>query len=218
MANQNVRKLVEAALLLALATVLTILSKFIPLQLPFGGSVTLISMLPIVLISYRQGIKWGLLSAFVFAIIQIFTGLDTVKAFFMPGDSQMVVWKALCVVALDYFIAYTVLGIAGVFRSKLSPVPALCWGSVLALSLRYLSHTISGAIFFGTWAEWFFTDEFQITSVGNFVLSHFSGTGLALVYSVIYNGLYMIPEIILTTIAAGIVAKIPAIVQKYEDS
>ncbi|MFT3952489.1 MAG: energy-coupled thiamine transporter ThiT [Oscillospiraceae bacterium] len=216
MSNSKTARLVETAMLIALATVLALISKLLPLQLPFGGSVTLVSMLPIVLISYRNGIRWGLMGAFVYAIIQILTGLDVVRAFFLPGDSQMVAWKAILVILFDYILAYTALGLGGLFRKSGSPVKALCLGSIVALALRYLCHIISGAIFFGTWAEWFFTDEFQITSVGDFVLGHFSGTGLAVVYSVIYNGLYMIPEIIITALAAALIARVPVVVRQAD--
>lgn len=84
--------------------------------------------------------------------------------------------------------------------------------SIVALSLRYLAHIISGYIFFGTWAEWFFSqDGFAL---GAKILEKFSGQGLALLYSVIYNGLYMIPEIIITAIVALIIGRVPQITGK----
>ena len=51
MKNQKVVRLVESALLLALATVLSLIKV---LDLPYGGSVTACSMLPILLIAYRH--------------------------------------------------------------------------------------------------------------------------------------------------------------------
>jgi thiamine transporter len=69
------------------------------------------------------------------------------------------------------------------------------------LSLRYIVHIISGTVFFGSWAEWFFSQE-GFYSVGEKILSSFSGNTLALIYSAFYNGLYMIPEIIMTAVAA----------------
>lgn len=208
---KNTKKLALSAMLVALATVLAAISMAIPLQLPFGGSVTLASMLPIVLIGYMFGMKWGLTGAFVFAIIQMLLGWGTVSAFFMPGDSQMLWWKAVIVCLLDYILAYTVLGFSGIFANKLKkPAAALCVGSIFALTLRYICHIVSGAIFFGTWAEWFFTDV--MPGLGKWVLSTFSGTGLSVVYSIVYNGLYMIPEIILTAVLAAI---LPAAMGKY---
>ena len=62
------RRLTESAMLLALAVVLEFVSKmFIP-EMPFGGQVTLVSMLPVVLISYRHGMKWGFFAAFTGSI------------------------------------------------------------------------------------------------------------------------------------------------------
>ena len=209
---KNTKKLTVCAMLVALATVLAIISMTIPLQLPFGGSVTFASMLPIVLIGYMFGTKWGIGSAFVYAVIQMILGANTVASFFMPGDSQMVWYKAVMVCLIDYILAYTVIGLSGLFSGKIkNSAGALCLGSVFALFLRYVCHIVSGAIFFGTWAEWFFTDVIT-GSFGQWVLSHFSGAGLACMYSVIYNGLYMIPEIILTGILAAIV---PSVLGKY---
>lgn len=208
---KNTKKLALSAMLVALATVLAVISMAIPLRLPFGGSVTLASMLPIVLIGYMLGMKWGLAGAFVFAVIQMLLGWNTVSAFFLPGDSQMLWWKAILVCLLDYVLAYTVLGFSGCFAGKLRSASAeLCAGSAVALCLRYLCHIASGAIFFGTWAEWFFTDV--MPSLGKHVLGSFDGFSLAAVYSVVYNGLYMIPEIILTSVLAAV---LPAVMGKY---
>lgn len=211
MTSTNTRRLVETGLLLAIATVL---SMFKPFELPFGGGITIVSMLPIVLIAYRYGTKWGLFSAFVGSILQMLVGFKTVSAFFMPGDEQMVIWKAILVCLIDYIIAYTALGFGGIFRNKFkSAAGALCLGSVVALALRYLAHIISGFLFFGSWAEWFFTQD-GFYKIGSSIMSTFSGEGLALAYSVFYNGLYMIPEIILTAIVAFIIGKVPQIAKK----
>ena len=210
--KNNTKVLVECALLIAIATVLNVVCSFIPfLNLPFGGGFTVCSMLPIVLAAYRNGTKWGLLTGFVYAVVQMLLGFKTVSAFFMPGsDSYMVLWKAICVCLIDYIIAYTVLGLGGIFRNKIkNPSVSLCVGSIFAPSLRYIAHIISGFIFFGTWADWFFSqDGFTL---GAKILEKFSGQGLAFLYSVIYNGLYMIPEIIITAIVALIIGRVPQI-------
>ena len=160
--KSNTKILVECALLIAIATALNVVCSFIPfLNLPFGGGFTICSMLPIVLAAYRNGTKWGLLTGFVYAVVQMLLGFKTVSAFFMPSsDSYMVLWKAICVCLIDYIIAYTVLGFGGIFRNKIkNPSASLCVGSIVALSLRYLAHIISGYIFFGTWAEWFYSQD-----------------------------------------------------------
>lgn len=204
---------VESALMIAVATVLNVVCSFIPfLNLPFGGGFTICSMLPIVLIAYRNGTKWGLLSGFIYALIQMLLGFRTVSAFFLPdSDSYMVLWKAITVCVIDYIIAYTVLGFGGIFRNKIkSPAAGLCLGSIVAIGLRYIAHIVSGYIFFGSWAEWFFTQE-GFYAIGGKILDTFSGEGLALVYSVFYNGLYMVPEIIITAVVALVIGNIPQI-------
>lgn len=214
---KNTKKLTICAMMVALASALAILSMFSPIQLPFGGSVTFGSMVPIVLVGYMFGTKWGLGSAFVFAIVQMILGASTVSSFFMPGDSQMFWVNAVLVCLIDYILAYTALGFSGIFANKIkSTSGALCLGSIVALALRYLCHIISGAIFFGAWAEWFFADVAG-GAFGEWVLSHMSGGMLALFYSIVYNGLYMIPEIILTAVIAAILPKfLGKYVKRYE--
>ena len=74
MNGKMTRKLTESAVFIALGTILSILK----IDLPFGGGVTIASMLPLVLISHRWGWKWGVLTAFVYSVIQMFLGLDNV--------------------------------------------------------------------------------------------------------------------------------------------
>ncbi len=198
------KKLVTSAMLIAIATVLSI---FQPFQLPFGGGITIASMMPIVIIAFCFGTRWGLFSAFLFSLLQLLLGAKTVSAFFLPGDDQMILWHAILVCFLDYILAYTVLGFGGILKNRIkSPTAAICAGSVLALSLRYLVHSISGAVFFGAWAEWFFSQE-GFYRIGSTILETFSKKGLAIVYSLFYNGTYMIPEIIITAIVTPMVYK-----------
>ena len=202
--ENKTKKMVTSAMLIAIGIVLSL---FTPFHLPFGGGITLASCLPIILISFIYGVKSGLFTAFIFSIMQIVIGMNTVSAFFLPGDSQMVLWRAISVCLLDYIIAFTVLGFGGIFKDKMkNKSVALICSTVFAMSLRYITHIISGAIFFGAWAEWFFTQD-GFYKIGETILNTFSGTSLSLVYSVFYNGLYMIPEIIITAIVAPIVYK-----------
>ena len=218
MTQQKIRRLTVSAMMLSLATVLAIVCAYIPfLNLPFGGGFTVASMLPIVIVAYMYGTKWGLFTSACYSVIQILLSLTqgaggTVMALFMPAsDDFMGYGKGVLVIFIDYVIAYTVLGFGGIFRNKIkNKTGALVLGVVVALSLRYLAHIISGYIFYGTWAEWFFTQE-GFYSVGGFILDSFSGNMLSLVYSVFYNGLFMIPEIVITAVAAALVSRIPQI-------
>ena len=209
--KKRTQAITVSAIMIAFSVAISAICAAIPfLNLPFGGGFTIASMLPIILVAYMFGTKWGILTAFTYSIMQMLLGFNTVSAFFLPGDSQMLWWRAVLVIFIDYVLAYTVLGWGGIFRNKFSPTKAIVLGSIFAISLRYIAHIISGAIFFGTWAEWFFTQE-GFYSWGQNILDTFSGGSLALVYSIIYNGTYMIPEIIITAIAALLITRIPQI-------
>lgn len=110
------RRMVESGILIAMAMVLALVSKVLPFHLPFGGSITLVSMLPIVLLSYRYGVKWGLFSSFIYSLLQIIISFDDVKAFFVPQDYKMT--ASIGIIFLDYIAAYTALGIGGIFRNR----------------------------------------------------------------------------------------------------
>ncbi len=214
----NTQRLTTSAVMIALATILAMVCAIIPfLNLPFGGGFTIASMLPVVIIAYMYGMKWGFFTAGVYSAIQIVMDLylgkgSTIMALFMPNsDDFMGYGAAVAILIIDYLVAYTLLGFGGIFRNKIkNKTVALTLGAVLALSLRYIAHIISGYIFYGAWAEWFFTQD-NFYAIGGWILDSFSGKGLALVYSIFYNGLYMIPEIVITAVAAIAVSKLPVI-------
>ena len=205
----NISRLTTSAMMLAMATVLALVCAYVPfLNLPFGGGFTIASMLPIVLISYMYGIKWGFFVSFTYSCIQIIMDVmlgkgSTIIALFTPAsEDYMGLVAAILILVIDYFIAYTVLGLGGIFRNKIkSKTLAIVLGVVVALGARYICHIVSGYIFYGAWAEWFFTQE-GFYNVGGVILDAFDGKMLSLVYSVFYNGLFMIPEIIITSIVA----------------
>ena len=210
------KRLTESAMLMALALVLELVSKlFIP-EMPFGGQVTLASMLPIVLISYRHGLRWGLVTGLGYALMEMALGARTVAAAFQPGyfgDGTMI-GNAVIMCVLDYLLAFTALGLGGIFRHKVQKSgTALCLGTVVALSARYLCHVGSGYILFSGWAEWFFTQD-GFPAWGAELVASLSPQMLGLVYSLVYNGMYMVPELVFTATAAVLVAKLPGIVTK----
>ena len=214
--QSKTRRLTESAMLLAVAIVLELVSKmFIPEQ-PFGGQLTIVSMLPVVLISYRHGVKWGLWAGVAYAMVEMLLGAKTVAAAFQPGyfgDGTMLL-NALVMCLMDYFVAFTVLGLGGIFRNRMQrPGASLVCGSLVALGARYLAHTASGYILFAGWAEWFFTQD-GFPAWGAKLVESLSPQMLGLVYSLVYNGMYMIPEMICTALAAMIIARIPKIVTK----
>ena len=213
--TSKTKRLTESAMLLAIAVVLELAGKAIIPPMPFGGQLTLCAMLPVVLIAYRHGTRWGLLSGFVYSLLQMALGGATVTAAFQPGyfgDGRMIA-NAILMCALDYVAAYTALGLGGIFRRRLAPRAALCSGVCVALGARYLCHIASGYILFAGWAEWFFTQD-GFPAWGAALVSSLSPAALGLVYSIVYNGMYMIPELILTALAAAILGKNTTICRK----
>ena len=177
--------LVTGGVLVALGTVLSFVKV---LNMPYGGSITLCSMLPVMLFSYRAGLKWGLGAGFVYSVLQLLFGLDGLK-----GISGMTVAGSIF---LDYLLAFTVLGLAGIFRGKIKHDPAaFTLGCLIAGLLRYLCSFLSGWILWGEFADVNFSP----------ILAGMSGQQLACFYSLVYNGSYMIPEILVTCVAAFIV-------------
>lgn len=210
------RRLTESAMLMALGVVLELVGRTVIPPMPFGGQLTLVSMLPIVLISYRHGIRWGLTAGFAYALVQMVLGADTVTAAFQPGyfGDGALIGKAAVMCLLDYLLAYTLLGLGGLFRERIkNPGLGLMCGSLVALTGRYLAHILSGYLLFSGWAAWFFTQD-GFPAWGASLVSSLSPNVLGLVYSIVYNGLFMVPEIFLTAVASLLVARVPQIVTK----
>ena len=210
------KRLTESAMLIALAVVLELVGRTVIPPMPFGGQLTLCSMLPIVLISYRHGVKWGLTAGFGYALVQMALGADTVTAAFQPGyfGDGTLIGNAIIMCLFDYILAYTLLGLGGCFRSSIKHSgTALMCGTLVALGCRYLAHIVSGYVLFAGWAEWFFTQE-GFPAWGAALVESLSPKMLGLTYSVVYNGMYMVPEMLLTAVAAVLIARIPRIALK----
>jgi thiamine transporter len=209
------KRLTESAMLIAIAVVLELVGRTVIPPMPFGGQLTLCAMLPIVLISWRHGVRWGLTAGFGYSLVQMALGAGTVTAAFQPGyfGDETMLLNAFIMCFLDYVLAYTVLGLGGLFRDKMKPGKALCLGSLVALGSRYLCHILSGYVLFSGWAEWFFTQE-GFPAWGASLVANVNPGLLGLLYSVVYNGLNMIPEIIITAVTALLLARIPKVVTK----
>lgn len=158
------RKLVFSAMCIALASAASMLKIY---RFPFGGSVTLFSMLFACLPGYFYGLPTGLAGAAAYGILQF------VLEPYVLLPIQVVV---------DYFFAFTSLGLSGLFaRAK----HGLIRGYLAAVAGRYLFAVLSGWLFFReyTWEGW-----------------------AALPYSLVYNGCYIFAEAILTIVILSIPA------------
>lgn len=195
----RLRTLVECALMIALAIVLGMIVIY---EGPFGGSVTLFSMVPLLLISFRHGIKWGLGCGFVYSVVNMFLGIKNLA--YIPT-----VWGIIATIFLDYIIAFTVIGIAGMTRNiKLTKNTAAnslintFGGSFIALTIRFVCHLVSGAVIWYSLTQgWYADDPTHIV--------HKYGPWM---YSLVYNATFMIPEIVLTLIATPVLVRLLAII------
>ena len=174
--------LCECAIMLALAVVLSYVKIF---SLPFDGSITLFSMLPICLISIEYGLGWGLGTAFCYSWFQILQG-----GVFAWGLTPGMLIASLF---LDYILAFTVLGLAGLFRKK--GLLGMVLGIVMVCALRFLVHFVAGVVL---WAN-----------LEQFVAFGKEWVNRPALYSICYNGIYMLPETIMTSVGAWILLKIP---------
>lgn len=186
MKNTKIQMLVEGAIMVALATALSFVKVF---QLPWGGSITLVSMLPIVIYSIKWGIKAGLATALVYSLVQLGQGIV------MDGLLGWGLSPAALIgcIMLDYILAFSVLGLAGAFRKK--GMVGWIGGMVMAIVIRYALHVTSGVVIFasvGLLWEGFETDN-------------------SIIYSSVYNGAFMLPEMVFTIIAAVVLLSVPVI-------
>ena len=148
MRNSKIRALCECAIMVALAFVLSYARLF---KMPLGGSITLASMLPIMLIAIKYGPKIGLGTALVYSFTQLLQA-------YTEGDVFPYCETALTLVIcmlFDYIFPFTVLGLAGVFKNvKLfkKRVTGAYVGMVAAVIVRFFSHFITGVAIWGQWA------------------------------------------------------------------
>lgn len=143
---------------------------------PNGGSIG-IAMLPILFISYRRGFVSGLICGLVVSVLQMIPGI-----YVIPGASLPAV---IAQVSLDYIIAYPLIGFAGIFfklfqksTTTSKKVTYLITGTLVGGMLKYLTHYLAGVIFWSSSCP----DGYP---------------GGPIIYSLVYNGSYMIPNIII---------------------
>ncbi len=176
------RILVEGALMVALATILSMIKVF---EMPFGGSVTLLSMLPLVLMSFRHGTRWGLLTAFVHSVLQMVLGFSNV------GYCPTLLSQVGCIL-LDYILAFTALGLAYAFsRPFKNRFVGVIVGTAIVCAIRFLCSWLSGMLIWGSYKDYY---EWAVNMP-------------VWLYSLVYNGNYMLPETAITVIGTVFMVK-----------
>ena len=160
----------------ALALAATFLLGLIKISSPwlYGGSVTLFSMVPIIIISFKMGAKTGFVLGVNYGILKLILGTSNFIFLNFKG--------LLCSVILDYLLAYGFIGAASFFRvNKIKDKKFNFYFSVfIAFCLRYLCHVISGIF------------------VWRALLAQKISTANIMLYSAGYNVLYILPELTIT--------------------
>ncbi len=140
--------------------------------MPFGGSITLGSSLPLILLSARRGTKTGFFASIIYSIVHIFL------SFKIPPVKTL--FSFIFILLLDYFLPNAILGVSFLFGKRIkSKNFKLYFSTVLSFALRWLISIISGVIFWSDYIPF---------NMGIWC------------YSIIYTGLYTIPECLITVL------------------
>lgn len=176
MANSSINKtrmLCETAIMIALATALSYVTMF---SLPHGGSITLFSQVPIIIIGYRYGVKWGCTTGVIYGILQmLLQGLGNFA--YVKG-----IGAYLVLILADYVFAFMSLGLGGAMFKKVikNQTVALALGAFVGSFLRFICHFVSGVTIWADYAD---------------------GWKGVWAYSASYNGSYMAVEAAISVVA-----------------
>lgn len=182
--NSNLVRLTECSVMLALSIAL---SFTVIIKMPMGGRVSILSMLPVSLISVKYGIKTGLPTAFLLSLFHLVQSIISGDVFVYCETFGVVLFVAL----FDYILPFTALGLAGLAKTiKKNSIPVTLACIAVCMFIRFACHFITGCTIWGQWAE----------------------DGMSpYIYSMLYNGGYMLPEAVLTTVGAGALLAVPQV-------
>ena len=180
MQSNKTKTMVECAIMLALATALSFVALW---EMPMGGSVTLCSMLPIMLVALRHGPRWGFGTAFLYSLVQLAQALIKGNVFVWCETADTVIICAL----FDYILPFTALGLVSLFKTD--SFRFFYAGMFASVTVRFLCHFVSGVVIWGQWAE-----------------------GMSpYLYSLLYNGGFLLPELGLCLVAAVALLEVPRV-------
>ena len=165
----DTKRITFTAMMIALALIFEIFSTFV-LPLPQGGNVSVVAI-PLIILGYYYGVPTAMIGGVIVGVSQ---GLFVPP--FVVNPIQYL---------LDYVFPFAFMGMATIFI-KSNPKQEnilLSLGILLSLSLRYISHVISGTLFF----------------------AEFAGDQIPIIYSLIYNITFIGPTLIITLILAPLV-------------
>jgi len=134
-----------------------------------GGSISLV-MIPIFLLSFRWGLKGGIVGGALLGILKLILGRPYIL---VPLQGF-----------LDYGVAFTVLGFAGIFAFKVqnaikqekytNALLFVTFGVLLGSTLRFFAHFFAGAVFFGSavdgMGKWLFSFLYNLSYIAPSIL------------------------------------------------
>jgi thiamine transporter len=144
---------------------------------PFGGAVTLASMVPTMWLSLRRGVRVGVLAGILYGIIAFFIDI------LYLGASSIVATPLQAV--LEYPIAFGLIGLTGMFHTK--KISLVLFGAGISVFLRFLVHYFVGVF------------------VWNYVYS-FPEFGQYL-WPAVYNGSFLLAEFLISAILLVVLVK-----------
>lgn len=178
--RNEIISLCEVAIFAAIGFVLdfaaNIYSGFI---FPNGGSLSF-ALIAVVIISFRRGPIYGVCCGLIIGL------LDLTDGFYTISDTW---YKAFMQVGMDYIFTYMLVGLSGLFKpicKKIKPCYVILFSTIFAGFLKFISHFLSGVLFWPEFPNQPFVDR--------------------CIYSIIYNGSYMLPTIIISAIITFIIA------------
>ncbi len=137
MRGEKISSIVETAILIAMAVVLDLTFSLIPFcKMTYGGTVSL-AMLPIIIVGFRHGWKFGVTGGLIYAIINFIF------------DGAIYHWGSIF---FDYLIPFSILGCSGFFQKQGKNIWKFCAIICLLCFIRYLCHGFSGVLFFKEYA------------------------------------------------------------------
>lgn len=186
--SQLTKRLVISAIFIAVSVVL---NEVLAIKWPMGGSITIFSMVPLALLGWQYGIGWGLVCGATMGILDMIVG-GLGNFSYVAG-----IVAYLILIFADYFIAFGVMGLAGIFKNKLgNRTVEFALGAGAACLLRFVCHFISGVTI---WAD------------------YTGGFASAWLYSLTYNGGYMLPELIITVVGCVLISRVGPIMKGLAD-
>jgi thiamine transporter len=142
-----------------------------PYTLPFGGSITLGSMVPVMWLSLRRGVRVGVVAGVIFGVLALLIDI------LFLGASSIIATPVQAV--LEYPVAFGIVGLTGMFHRN--TVTFAVAGAAISVFIRFIIHYFVGVFvwfyvytFPEQWGQWswpavyngsFLSIEFVISAV-----------------------------------------------------